>query len=224
MASQPYISLVPSNLATFETVRQPIRFEGKDVWIDVDLEVLSPAERDPFMVALAMSDRPAMSLACSVSRAMSKELGCKSEQSVYVIGTSDRNVSKIGLAGSPGSRFKELQGANWADLHIAGLLWAYGSARLIEHRALKTATEMGKRLNGEWVALSPDEATLLVAEAACSFRSTIADSGMWVRNRNRVAEARNAYKKLMAETSGLKGKMHSQNFLRGALVAPRPQF
>jgi len=146
------------------------------------------------MIAMSMDNRSDIQIACALARSLTGEAGAKAEQAVYVIGTDDPNISKIGVAGDPSKRFKSLQTANAKKLRISGLLWSYFSARQIEYLALKNAGKAGKRIRGEWVEMSPDEAMLLVAEAAEELRSMVADSGMWVRNRNRIRDAAIEYR------------------------------
>ncbi len=201
MAASPHISNQLSNLAAILPILRPVRSGVKDVWIDIGLEVFDPHSFSPFMVALSMAARDDIKIACALAGSLTREMGAKAEQAVYVMGTTDPNVSKIGIAGDPAKRLKNLQTANWSGLKISGLLWSYYSARQIEQRALKSAAKSGKRLNGEWVAMSPDEAMLLIAECAEQLSSKVADSGMWVRNRNRICIAGTAFRQAMFDQS-----------------------
>jgi hypothetical protein len=83
---------------------------------------------------------------------------------VYVIQWGEEGPVKIGIAVDPVLRFNELQGANWAVLHLTAVIPVFGSALALEQASHKIAAEY--RIRGEWFDLAPIEAVSAVLAAA----------------------------------------------------------
>jgi len=94
----------------------------------------------------------------------------------YVIGSEGSAQAKIGRSCNPYSRIKGLATAFPQKPKIYGLFWSLGhSAAQIELMALRAATQIGIRANGEWVSLPGPEAVAFVLEVSWG-KSVFVDS------------------------------------------------
>jgi hypothetical protein len=109
------------------------------------------------------------------------------EAAIYVIGTADRKMSKVGVAVNPAMRIKALQCGCPVDLKIHALFWIVeGEPVTYEKTIHKVAAEMGYNVKREWIETSPSEAALLVATLLHKLDAKVADSAMWVRQREMI--------------------------------------
>lgn len=119
------------------------------------------------------------------------------ETAIYLIGPKEGGTCKIGVAKNPAKRLTMVQIGCWQELIIHGLFWFIdGSAFGVEALAHRIASKMGKRLQGEWVDMDPAGAAYVVASVVHSTKVKVADSGMWLRQRQELMRT----KGLIAET------------------------
>lgn len=130
-----------------------------------------------------LRDENVNSMAFGMLRAVGENGTKGNEKAVYIIGVGDAHVSKIGISYDPIGRMNNLQGAHYADLHIHAVVFCpTRKSGSIEQVALERATEQGKRLRGEWVAMSPDDALRLVLETARDNNWPVCDGQTWFTN------------------------------------------
>lgn len=122
-------------------------------------------------------------------------------------------ICKIGIAEDPWLRLTGLQTGCWAKLRIAALFWypRIADAAAHEFLALRLAKKEKVKLEGEWVALEPDEAIGLTLTAVKdSDRQQFTDSHGVVFEwfiecaRQKNAEEDAFYAQLSAETEAMK--------------------
>lgn len=102
---------------------------------------------------------------------------------VYVVATPGERASKIGVTASPARRLVSVQNGSAERLRFSHLFWmprkaAYG----IERMALRIAARMGKRMMGEWVGMSSDEAGMVVATLLKCSTVSVSSSAMFCEN------------------------------------------
>ena len=84
----------------------------------------------------------------------------------YVIGMEDLDKCKIGFSVQPDVRLRQIQTGLWGKGVCHALFWCLKvDAQILEFNALRSAKASGRRLKGEWVDLTPTEATQLVFNA-----------------------------------------------------------
>ena len=130
-----------------------------------------------------LRDENTNSMAFGMLRAVGENGVKGNEKAVYVIGLGDEPISKIGVSYDPVGRLVSLQGSHYADLHVHAVLFCPTRKSVsIEQVALGRATDMGKRLRGEWVAMKPDDALRLVLETARDNNWPVCDGKTWFDN------------------------------------------
>lgn len=189
MADKPNILSEFSVLAKPQKILRPVRLAAQVCDVEVEIEAFDVERVHPIQIAAAAMKRRPIGLAATLSRAIRRERGARSEKAVYVIGAESDEIAKIGVAWHPDHRLTEIQTSHWERLHLAALFWVYGDEFEIEAKALRLATEEGHRLSGEWVGVSPDRAAMYVAEVVSQSSTPVCDSAMWVRNRARARDA-----------------------------------
>lgn len=103
---------------------------------------------------------------------------------VYAVEAEGHGHTKVGISHVPLTRFITLQQAHFADLKIAGIVWAkdYRAAEKIEKLVLRAAEEMNIRARGEWLATDGDEVFELIIKAARYAGKEISDSAKAMEN------------------------------------------
>lgn len=105
------------------------------------------------------------------------------EKAVYVIGVDGRPITKIGVSFDPTKRLVDLQSGHYRKLYIYAVLFCPTRKSVsIEQAALHRASEENKRLNGEWVEMSAEDALLLVLETARDNGWAVCDGQTWFEN------------------------------------------
>lgn len=90
---------------------------------------------------------------------------CAGFASCYIISSEGSDRSKVGYSTNPASRIKSLSTAFPEKPKVYGLFWSFQQpAGIIEHTILSKAKRDGLRRNGEWLALSGDDAVKYALE------------------------------------------------------------
>jgi hypothetical protein len=105
---------------------------------------------------------------------------------VYVIASSD--TAKVGYAKRPKKRLDSIQVGCWAPLEIVGLFWCINGAdaKDLEYYTHAQAKALGLGIRGEWFDASTDLLGLIIATVAHTKNIKVADSAMWLRQREAV--------------------------------------
>jgi hypothetical protein len=105
------------------------------------------------------------------------------DHAVYVAALKSGRACKIGVTNNPLQRLLGLQNGCHERISLTHLFWMPRAAAIgIEGLALRTATRLGKRLLGEWVEMSADQAALVVAVVINSSTVAASCSQMYRRN------------------------------------------
>jgi len=196
MAGMPPISELSENLGKLYSSVATVSLDGVEHEIPIQYERLSSDRMSVEQIADRAADRYHNDLAMRLAEAIATEKSKLVDSAVYVIGTSDPNVCKIGIASNPSKRLAGLQCARHDEINVKALFWSMdGKAQGLEQLSLRIASKMGLRLKGEWVALDAAGATTLISAVVASMASPFADSSMWIRNRKALSES----KRLLAE-------------------------
>jgi hypothetical protein len=108
---------------------------------------------------------------------------------VYVIGPDNGEVAKVGFAKRPENRLNGLQTGSWLPLSIHALFWCVdGEAKALEYEAHDAAKGAGIKRRGEWFTASPELMSLVIATVAHAKGYKVADSAMWLRQREAVRQ------------------------------------
>ncbi len=86
----------------------------------------------------------------------------------YVITSGKRGPCKLGVTYDLRERRNMLQAGNWLVLSTYAALW-FANSRLayaVESEALRTLTDSGKLLRGEWFNVTPSDALAALEQAA----------------------------------------------------------
>lgn len=159
-----------------------------------DNQYFSPRRCEPFSAADLCQNTQANNLAMTLAKSVGKTKGVYRESAVYILHHPGSGHCKIGVAHDPRLRLEGFQIAHWAPIAFTALFWVMdGSATGLEMLAHRVASKIMKKGRGEWVTMEPDEAANLVATVALSSPVKIADSAMWMRNRERVRIARSEW-------------------------------
>lgn len=107
---------------------------------------------------------------------------------VYVISPEDEDVVKVGMAKRPQNRLASLQVSNWKPLTIEALFWClnWQDAERLEFETHKAMRAAGHGARGEWFTTGPLFAAIAVATVAHSLKIKVADSAMWLRQRQAI--------------------------------------
>lgn len=109
------------------------------------------------------------------------------EKAVYIIDAPDKGAAKIGIAKRPLARLATLQSSCFTTLELRGLFWCVdGQSEKLEFQALRAARQAGLGLRGEWFEASPELLGLVVATVAATLKLKVADSAMWLRQREAI--------------------------------------
>lgn len=110
------------------------------------------------------------------------------DEAVYVIAPQGADHAKIGISANPLNRLRGLVASNWEPVFICALFWVVeGSAFGLEQLSLRLATKSGLEKRGEWIGTNAAGAAYIVGAAAHSLNMKVADSGMWMRQRDELA-------------------------------------
>lgn len=154
--------------------------------VDVPVEHFDLAKVDPQRMAVMCGDPSGLRAAVHVRNKIPNDLflGTK-EAAIYIVKSQD--CTKVGLSNNPLRRIKAMQTANPRGLSLAALFWIVdGEPRTFEKAAHDRAKRDGIRLIGEWLGCDAPTAALLTAETLFEKGAKVADSNMWVRQREAI--------------------------------------
>lgn len=161
-------------------------FEGQRVQAMIELEVIDLSL--PFnRVADALLNRTDNDAACREAAAIAWGTRPHVETAVYVAGKLYHDGCKVGSSSNPHSRISHMVVGSAPDLYIAAAFWSVGGdAFSLERMAINEAGTRGRRFNGEWLSMSPEDAASLIYARAQEVGHPIADSAMHFRNMRKV--------------------------------------
>lgn len=162
-------------------VRQSFQVEAEYI----DLDRAAPEE----IADLCMDSDAAKKASAVCLYAHKHGADCKPpEEAVYIIAPPSRDACKVGIAKNPAKRLASLQTSHWEDLELCGLFWCLheGNALALEQASHKAAKSINLHARGEWFRTSPEMMALVVATAAKGLRTRVADSMMWMRQREAI--------------------------------------
>lgn len=169
----------------------PIRIE-RGVFTSPDGEIVAEVAR--FNQQLATVSR--IVERCADERTIAKAMAIRDvandrflDSAIYVAAVGGATVAKVGVSTSPTARLSALQNASPHKMRFTHLFWMPHKASFgIEGIVLRVAAKLGKRLQGEWLDFSADDAATIVASVLTSSTVSFSDSAMFCQN------VRNAYR------------------------------
>lgn len=144
-----------------------------------EFDLTKPLEK--FIPILRDEERYAK--AFGMLRALGESGSKGNEKAVYVLEVEGRDIAKIGVSFDPLNRFADIQAGHYRKLHLHAVLFCPTRKSVsIEQAVLQRALEAGKRLNGEWVAMSAPDTLMLALEVARDNNWPICDGQTWFEN------------------------------------------
>lgn len=149
---------------------------------------------DPSILAQAISNPESLAKALPVAQSTFRSNPMSQDCGVYVLEVEGLPVCKVGMSASPLDRREQIQSNHWADIKIAGVLWARQDRCVaIERTVLKAASEMGVRLRGEWIGAPSEEVCELVVKAGRYLDARACDSSALMANMSDAVSALRTY-------------------------------
>ena len=178
-------------LASAVEVNRPWHLGMTAQTMPVAAEYIDLTRADPMEAADLCSDRAEMAKAMAVCSAACRDVANPTEGVVYIATPKSGEVSKVGKAVNPASRLNSLQTGHWEELDFHALFWCVkGGVEALERATLHALEGAGMRIRGEWFNCAPEFAAMAVAVAAKELGFKVADSTMWLRQREAIRQQR----------------------------------
>lgn len=171
-------------LATTTTLRRHRQHStGGTTPVDIRVEHFDLAKVDAQTMARMCGDPEGLRKAMMVRRKIPNEIMILTKEAAIYIAKS-QDFTKVGISNNPLRRLKALQTANPRGLTLAALFWIVdGEPTTFEKAVHARAKRDGIKMIGEWLDCDPPTAARLTAETLIGMAAKVADSAMWVRQR-----------------------------------------
>ena len=177
------------NMAKAAHVPMVFTFEGETVEEIVELDALDLSADDGDLLRV-LTNRDANLDAAWAASGIAYGQRPVNETAVYVAAKTEAYGCKVGSSGNPLSRIGFMQVGASPDLYLAALFWTLGAKPFgLERMAVKEAGRRGRRVHGEWLSMTPEEAATLILHRARETDALIADSEMHLWNMKAIARA-----------------------------------